>query len=263
MSLTQSHMGDHPDNYYFHGQVNLIDSSVRNTFQFVIPEGDQKTYRLAQMDTCTHIQRKNFRFHPPVKISLQARVSDNILPGTWGFGLWNDPFSAGIGIKGSGLRLPYLPQAAWFFYGSSKNDLSFSQETENNGLMASVFSSRKIPPVWFLFGLPVLPLLFFRPVSRQLRRLTSCFIHEESQKADINASYWHEYELIWLDDKVQFMIDKKMIHDTNLSPCPPLGLVIWIDNQYASYSSNGAIRFGLEANPQSAWLEIRNLEITA
>jgi hypothetical protein len=37
-------------------------------------------------------------------------------------------------------------------------------------------------------------------------------------------------------------------------------LVIWIDNQYAAFTPQGQVRFGLEATPP-AWLEIRGLRI--
>jgi len=45
-----------------------------------------------------------------------------------------------------------------------------------------------------------------------------------------------------------------------VSPRPPLGLVIWIDNQYAAFTPDGKIGFGVLANDE-AWLEIKELEL--
>ena len=45
-----------------------------------------------------------------------------------------------------------------------------------------------------------------------------------------------------------------------LAPKGPLGLVIWLDNQYAAWQPDGRLRYGtLEAGP--AWIEIRDLRI--
>ena len=46
-----------------------------------------------------------------------------------------------------------------------------------------------------------------------------------------------------------------------VSPNPPLGLVIWLDNQYASFTPDGKIGFGVLENPEPAWLEIEGLEV--
>jgi len=64
------------------------------------PPGPQGRYRLAQLDDYSHQSRKSFPWQPPVTLSLQARVSAPALPGTWGFGLWNDPFSLSLGFGG-------------------------------------------------------------------------------------------------------------------------------------------------------------------
>jgi hypothetical protein len=41
----------------------------------------------------------------------------------------------------------------------------------------------------------------------------------------------------------------------------PLGLVIWIDNQYAAWRPDGTLRMGVLANPHPAWMEISELEV--
>jgi hypothetical protein len=47
--------------------------------------------------------------------------------------------------------------------------------------------------------------------------------------------------------------------ETSVSPRPPLGLVIWIDNQYAAWHPDGKIGFGVLENTEPAWLEIEDL----
>jgi hypothetical protein len=46
-----------------------------------------------------------------------------------------------------------------------------------------------------------------------------------------------------------------------VSPNPPLGAVIWIDNQYAAFTPEGKIGFGVLDNPEPAWLEIKDVEV--
>lgn len=240
-----------------HGQVNQTESPTR----LMIPAGGKSAYRIAQLDDYSSLNRVDFRYHPPVSFSLQSRVSAADLPGTWGFGLWNDPFSLGLGVKGSGWRLPTLPQAAWFFYGSPKNDLSFHSEAAMNGFTASVFSSRERPVLFWLLAIPGILVLPIKPAARRMRRFAARFITDESQSLRINPTLWHEYQINWLPDSVDFKIDGITVQSCRISPRPPLGLVIWIDNQYAAFSADGSIRFGLEANPEPACLEIRNVRI--
>jgi hypothetical protein len=56
-------------------------------------------------------------------------------------------------------------------------------------------------------------------------------------------------------------VDETLALDTLVSPRPPLGLVIWIDNQYAAFTPDGELKWGLEKTLTDAWLEIENVEI--
>jgi hypothetical protein len=58
-------------------------------------------------------------------------------------------------------------------------------------------------------------------------------------------------------------VDGVAIFSSSLSPKPPLGLVIWIDNQFAAFTADGSVVFGTEANPVPASLEINGFEITS
>ena len=60
--------------------------------------------------------------------------------------------------------------------------------------------------------------------------------------------------MVWVVDGVQ-------VFESPVSPNPPLGLVIWIDNQYAAFTPEGKISFGvLEGNEE--WLEIEDLTMS-
>lgn len=244
---------------YSHGKVETGDAVTRLT----VLAGEAGQYRISQLDDYSNLPRRKFLYKPPVSLSLSARVSSENLPGTWGFGFWNDPFSVGMGVKGSGVRLPALPQAVWFFFGSTRNDLSFQSETSANGLIAAVFASTRVPSILLPLAFPAMPLLSVRPVARLMRRAAARTIGDTFCSLDINPTDWHTYQLDWHPDSTSFMIDGRSAFKTRLSPSAPLGLVIWMDNQYAAFTSKGVVRFGTEANTQSAWLEFKELGISA
>lgn len=244
------------------GQVQVDRTGKIPEARLSIDSGDRNRYRIAQVDDYFFRSRHNFVYTPPLSIALEARVSANELPGTWGFGFWNDPFAFGIGIKGSGWRLPALPQAVWFFYGSSANNLSVNSQKSACGLMASVFSSRAIPSLMLVPALPATLVLPIKPVARLIRRLAARIIHDEFHSLDIDTDSWHSYRMEWLPSGVNFIIDGSPVFSSSLSPKPPLGLVIWIDNQFAAFHADGCVSWGLEANRETAWMEIRNIQIS-
>src|SRR5512142_1378154 len=83
--------------------------STESIWRLEIPPGPAGRYRLAQIDDYGGLSRKLLPWQAPVKLRLRARASAADIPGTWGFGFWNDPFAMGI-IKGvEMLRLPALP----------------------------------------------------------------------------------------------------------------------------------------------------------
>jgi hypothetical protein len=280
-----------------------------------IPAGPRGTYRLAQYDDYTHLSRDRFPHVPPLTlrqaqgnaISLRARVSAADLPGTWGFGLWNDPFGLSLGFGGTASRLPALPQAAWFFYGSKENHLSLRggsssserseerietrrhrtrrvgnpladreiasgnpqkagagdrprNDTPANGFFAGTFRSPSIPSLLLAPAALTLPLLPIRPISRWLRRLTSKIILQSGIPVEVDVTKWHEYKIEWQRDGCSFFVDGQSILVTPISPRGRLGLVIWIDNQYAFWRPDGRAGWGTLENPK-AWMEIEGLDI--
>lgn len=224
-----------------------------------IPAGGRGAYRLAQFDNYAHRLRRFFPHTPPLTIDLRARVSAPDLPGTWGFGLWNDPFGLSLGFGGAPLRLPALPNAAWFFYGSPENSLSFREDVPANGFFAGTFASPRIPSLLLAPALLGLPLLALRPISRLLRRLAGGVIRQAGAPVRVNVTDWHDYRIEWQPRLGRFFVDGNLMLETTLAPAAPLGLVIWIDNQYAAWRADGRIHFGTLSNP-AAWLEIEKYE---
>lgn len=232
-----------------------------------IPAGPRNQYRLSQLDDHLGIARRKYPWRPPLKLHLEARVSAVGLPGTWGFGLWNDPYGFSFGPGNGFLRLPALPDTAWFFYSSQNSHLSFRNDMPANGLLAQAFASPGFSPRLLLAG-AAFP--FSRPATR---RILSRIIRELSARITLDgatpagtpaaqaATQWRAYDLEWLTERTRFLVDGQCVLDAPFSPGGPLGLVIWIDNQYAGFYPDGRIRWGLEGNPEPAWVEIRDLEL--
>lgn len=232
-----------------------------------IPPGPAGTYRLAQLDDYARIQRKAFPWHPPLRLALRARVSSPSVPGTWGFGLWNDPFALNLGISGSGRRLPALPQAAWFFYGTSPNYLALWDTHPASGLLASTFSSVRLPRPVLALAMPTAPLLAWPLAARHLRRLGRRLVREYAAALTVDPTEWHSFCLEWhcrqgRPDSIRFLVDGETVGETEVAPRAPLGLVIWIDNQYAAFPPDGRVALGRLANPEPAWLEVEALTVT-
>lgn len=215
-----------------------------------IPAGDSSTYRFAQIDDYFGLPRRKFPHHS-LTLSLRARTSNLSLPGTWGFGFWNDPFGMSLGFGANRFRLPTLPNAAWFFGASQENHLSFGDKPAQ-GFLAQTFRSPKFHPMLIPAG-----LVF--PFSRRVtRNLLGKVIGEDASALSVDVTQWHGYRLEWSENRVVWYVDESRVFESPVSPHPPLGLVIWIDNQYAAFTPEGRMSYGvLEGNEE--WLEIKDL----
>lgn len=220
-----------------------------------IPSGTIDQYRLAQLDDYTQTQRKHFPRRYPLSLSLSARVSSKSIPGTWGFGFWNDPFGLSLGFGGNPFQLPALPNAVWFFGAAEESYLSFRDGYPATGFLAQTFRSPKFHPLLILAG-----LVF--PFSRRMtRRLLGRVIEDEGTHISVDVTDWHRYRLDWRQRRVSFEVDDALVFESLVSPHPPLGLVIWIDNQYAAFTPEGRVGFGVLQNPEPAWLEVKDIEV--
>ncbi len=226
-----------------------------------IPPGPAKAYRWAQLDDYMGLARGRFLWQPPVRLSLRARVSAAELPGTWGFGLWNDPFTASFGLGGMSRRLPALPNTAWFFYASPPNYLSLRDDLPASGFLAATFRSARMPAGLMALAAPGLPLLAVRPGARLLRRFARRFVEQSAALVEADVCAWHAFELDWRTECVEFRVDGRTIQRTEASPHGPLGLVLWIDNQYAAWTPVGRLGMGSLESRVGGWLELEGIEV--
>jgi hypothetical protein len=85
-------------------------------------------------------------------------------------------------------------------------------------------------------------------------------IIEDSFSWKIDVTQWHSYTLTLKKEGVSFKVDDQTF-ETRITPKGPLGLVLWIDNQYAAFPPDGHLAYGTLENPQPAWLEIEALSL--
>jgi hypothetical protein len=229
---------------------------IENGYRLTIPGGDKISYKLAQLDDYAKFPRKRFPAQPPRTLSLRARASAESILGTWGFGLWNDPFGLSIGYGGKPSHLPTLPNAIWFFHASQENYLSFGHKP-GNGFLAQAFRSPAFP----LGRLAKVGATF--PFSRaKARALMNEIVEEDGVPLGVDVNEWHRYRLEWSPKRSAFWVDDALALETPISPRPPLGLVIWIDNQYAAWRPDGELGFGILENAEPAWLEVEDVNLS-
>jgi hypothetical protein len=246
-------------------QVMQTDEGI---WHLEIPPGPKGHYRLAQLDDYSTLPRRAFPWRPPetggaLTMSLRARASARNLPGTWGFGLWNDPFNLSLGLGGASRRFPALPNTAWFFFASPPNYLSFRDDLPAQGALAATFQSPSLPVPALVAASPLLTFFFWSPTARLLRRLARRLIHQDAAVLSHDPTDWHTYSLEWRKTGVLFRVDEATVFETPTTPNGPLSLVLWIDNQYAALPPRGRLAFGFLPNPEPAWIEIDHLVMSA
>jgi len=231
------------------------------TWRLRIPAGPVGSYRLAQLDDYSKLPRKAFPWRPDIRLSVQMRASAEQIPGTWGIGFWNNPFSLSILKRVEMLRLPALPESIWYFFASPQNYLSFRDNLPAWGSLAATFRSHRWSNFWLTLAAPILPLLAIPISARYLRKLIRKAIHQDSKTIPINPTEWHDYRLDWCEDQAVFQVDGRRLFETVIVPQGPLGFVLWVDNQYAAFPPDGRVGFGTLENQEPAWIEIKNLII--
>ena len=240
---------------------SIVTQKESGYWHLGIPAGPGGQYRLAQLDDYGLLPRNAFQWHPPVHLELRAKASARNIPGTWGFGLWNDPFSLSLGLGGGTRRFPSLPNAMWFFFASSQNHLSIYDDLPANGQLAASFSSPSIPSALLAFGSPLVPLMALPATARWLRRIARRWITQDSTQLGVNVIDWHHYKLTWNHDGISFELDGTNVMRSKVTPRGPLGFLVWIDNQFAALPPNGKFSYGTLENDEPAWIEIMDLQM--
>lgn len=239
-------------------EVSIVQANI---CRLSIPRGPSEEYRVAQLDDYSNLPRKLFPHSPPTSVTFNARASSGQIPGTWGVGFWNDPFSLKLGFGGGTRRYPALPNTAWFFFASQENYLSLRDDLPANGRLAAVFQAPDTAVIFRLIGTPASALLLVPPLARYLRKIARRFIHQEAVTCDIIPTEWHSFAIRWQSNSLTFFVDDEISLETRCLPTPPLGLVIWIDNQFASFRKSGRLTFGTLENLEEAWIEIADLSL--
>jgi hypothetical protein len=192
-----------------------VRGSSSEGYHLSLPALPAGTYGLAQLDNYMHQPRWNFPFQQPLRMRIEARVSTPDHPGTWGFGLWNDPFSFGFAGGGMQRVLPVLPNAAWFFYGSRHNHLSLRDDLPGSGFQAKTFTSPRLPGFFSLLGVPFLPLITWKATASLIRKLARIFVKASAAEVTVPVEGWHAYELLWMPEQLVFFVDGAEVLCTN------------------------------------------------
>jgi len=203
-------------------------------------------------------RRSHYPWRPGILLSLRARFSHgrDDLVGTAGFGFWNAPFGDPT------VRIPALPQAAWFFFASQPSDLPFAEDGPGRGWFAATIDAGASSA---LLTVPLAPAVLLLNQFRGLRRRIWPWLRRR-----LNISYtqlprlmtdWQGYKLHWYSDGCTFIVNDEIVLRTSFSPRGPLGFVCWIDNQYMVATANGRFRWGVLPTAKTQTLEIADLAI--
>lgn len=232
-------------------EIQPLAAGVR----LALTQYDRIVYSDAQLDDYV---AGDLRWQAPVRLQLEAQFCGDPehFVGTAGFGWWNDP-------AGTGLRRLRLPQALWFFYASTASQLELTANGASNGWLAMSF----VPRLAFCLALlPLAPLAIVLSQNSWLRQrcclpLLQLALGVRSQPIQLKWNAWQHYQIDWYADRVEFWLDQQLVLKTRNLPTSKLGLILWLDNQYAQVSPRGIVRGGVLAHQAQA-LEIRNLSIS-
>jgi hypothetical protein len=248
-------LGPHWQRYLVGGGALQTSGS---TLRFVTTDTSSHKYSDAQIDDYQGLPRRRFHWRPPLKLTVRARFShpSGQLKGTAGFGFWNDPFMM------TGARMPTLPRAIWFFYGSPPSNIKLDMDTPGHGWKASAVDALRpvamplaplAPLVVLLMNLPLLYRALWPPIQRAINVREA--IVEEAMTG------WHTYILEWDTQRARFSVDGEPVLSDAPSPRGPLGFVMWLDNQYMVATPWGRFRWGLLDTPGQQWMQVDSLAI--
>jgi hypothetical protein len=242
------------------GRLATTDSGLR----MVTANTTVRRYANSQIDDYQGRARRDFLWRPPLTLVVRARFShgtsrvtgDTGLRGTAGFGFWNDPFLV------TGARAPAPPRAIWFFYASPPSNIVLDLQTPGFGWKAATIDASRLSTALLALTAPLtVPLMnvpavyrAFWPAAQQALRIREAMV-------PVEMTDWHTYTVEWGVKQARFQVDGKSLLDCSTPPCSPLGLVIWLDNQYLVATPWGRLRYGLVATPGEQWLELEWVEI--
>ena len=232
--------------------------STGSTLRFVVADVISRKYSDAQIDDYQGLPRRRFPWRPPLRLTVRACFSHPAgeLRGTAGFGFWNDPFMM------TGARMPALPRAIWFFYGSPPSNMKLDLHTPGHGWKAATIDALR--PAALLLA-PVAPLavllMNLRPLYRALWPPIQRALNVREATVEAEMTGWHTYLIEWGTEQACFSVDGKMVLENAPAPRGPLGCVVWLDNQYMVVTPWGRLGWGLLDAPGRQWMEVDQLVI--
>jgi hypothetical protein len=236
------------------GELEETGSSLR----LVLDGATKRRYSDAQIDDYQGLARRRFPWRPPLRLTIRARFSHTAggLLGTAGFGFWNDPFLM------TGARMPTLPRAIWFFYGSPPTNIKLDPAVSGAGWKAATIDALGAGQLALTPLAPLAILLMnLPPVYRVLWPRIQRILRVREAQVSAVMTGWHEYEVDWARAEASFAVDGRTVLENAPSPRGPLGFVLWLDNQYMVATPWGRFRWGLLDVPQRQWMEVEVLEI--
>lgn len=227
-----------------------------DTVRLSIPSVPAGQYANAQLDD--YHCNSQFAWQPPVHFGAEARFSatGDELDGTAGFGFWNDP------VWMTGRRRFLMPQSVWFFFAGNHSYLPLVLDYPGAGWRAAALNAATLQAGLVLPAAPLLALaLRVRPLRAPLWRWLRRILRLSGQGLDQHTlDRWHRYDFDWQSDLIQFAVDERVVGRAGVRVTGPLGLVVWIDNQFMVATPQGNLQHGTAATP-GQWLEIASLEI--
>jgi hypothetical protein len=106
-----------------------------------------------------------------------------------------------------------------------------------------------------------LPALMLPALGRRLRSLGRRFVHQDTAILPVNPVEWNSYQLDLGVEGVAFYVNANLAFETLVTPSSPLGVVIWLDNQYAAWTPDGRMRYGTLESSEPVYIEIAELNM--
>ena len=261
------------------GQLDFDADGLRLSNQ----DATSNAYTNAQIDDYQGLARGDFLWKPPLRFTIRARFSHpgahehphkmltlspgprtthyalppRPLLGTTGFGFWNDPFLM------TGRRMPALPRAIWFFYAAPPSNMKLDLNTPGWGWKAATIDAARWPFLALAPTAPVaMPLMRVRSLYRRLWPIGQRAIGVCEQALATSMADWHVYTIDWGRNVARFFVDGAPVFTCETPPRGPLGLVIWIDNQFMRVTPWGDFGYGVIDRPgrQSLWVDWLSVE---
>lgn len=221
--------------------------------RFVLDGATATRYSDSQLDDFHGLERGDYLWSPPLRLSLRARFSHDQgeLRGTAGFGWWNSPF-----VGDQARQLEVGPQSLWFFFGSPPSNLAATAGWNGRGWFAQALAAPAVLPGWLLeWGMQAMQL---PPVRWLARRAAGAATRAAEQPLhDVVLTEWHDYVLEWGVGSAAWYVDGHCVLRHDGPPSGPLALVFWIDNQWADLDGG----WGLLAAPSPQWMEISDVSL--